>query len=298
MDSPQSMKEDAYVAVLKAFHATKYTNWSQQQLLRSLREALAISQDQHIACLSRVLRDPTTTTEPAAKERTIKQSSTSDVKRKSVHSTKLERHEKPPPLKKPKMKNRELGTHPGKESNPEDSTVQYLALTQDVIHGLDHSGLNYLYGKELETYWEEEMNEEGKWYSALVTDYNSALKQHKLSYDHGAFNESFEWVKLDEEVKKGNVRLAQTEKLPTFQIGQSRKLGEAPFDDNVFEKMLKDGSIDELKWMLSKVQSKMLQLCSQLKPPKHPATQEEAIVTKIITRGNLITSKKKEMKIS
>lgn len=235
-------------------------------MLLNLREALAITQDRHIACLGRVLSD----TEPHVKDKTNKVQPTPETKRKSTHSMKPERVSQP--IKKQKTKNRELGNLPGKDPVPGGSEVVYLPLTRDLIHGLDLSGLNYLYGKELETYWEE-ANEEGKWYSAIVADYKSELKQHKLIYDPGAFNESFEWVQLDEEVKKGNVRLAPKDKQSMFQIARSEKFGEAPFDDVVFERTLKDGTIDELKWMLSKLQTKTLQICSQIKPPKNPSTQ-------------------------
>lgn len=272
-------------------------------MLLNLREALSISQDRHIACLGRVLSD----TEHNVKDKTNKVQPTPEIKRKSTHSVKPERASQP--IKKQKTKNRELGNPPAKDPVPGGSEVVCLPLTRDLIHGMDLSGLNHLYGKELETYWEE-ANEEGKWYSAIVTDYKSELKQHKLIYDQGTLNESFEWVQLDEEVKKGNVRLAPKDRQSTFQIGRSEKFGEPPFDDVMFERTLKDGTIEELKWMLSKVQSKMLQLSSQIKPLKNPSTQgtpftpcflhfplEETIISKIIARGNLISTKKKEMKI-
>jgi len=155
--------------------------------------------------------------------------------------------------------------------------VRYLKPSNELLHGLDEGGLNYLYGSIIETFWEESESNQGKWYSALVTDYSTERKEHKLTYDYGTPDETFEWVVLNEEVKKGNVRIPDNES-GAFQMAQARRFGEPPFDDETFERMLKSGSRDELQWMLSQTQRKIHRLCSKMPLIEAPSSQSTNFV--------------------
>ena len=149
----------------------------------------------------------------------------------------------------------------------------YLRLTPELLHGFDDCGLPHLYGQVLESYWEESKGEgDGRWYAVIVSDYSSARKEHKLIYDCGSTDETFEWVSLDVEIEKGNIRAPDTAP-PSFHTGRTPRCGEPPFEENCFERMLREGSRDELCWMLSHVQRKIHSICSEMKLAKNPTSQ-------------------------
>lgn len=52
----------------------------------------------------------------------------------------------------------------------------------------------HLIGRTVQRYWYEE----GKWFDALVTDYDHTTKQHCVTYEVGQESETYEWVNLHE----------------------------------------------------------------------------------------------------
>ena len=141
------------------------------------------------------------------------------------------------------------------------------------MYGTDEGGLNLLYGMTLETFWEEDESTGGKWYSAIVSDYSPGTKKHKLTYDYGTLDESFEWVSLEEEARKGNIRIPDVDPSKQFHVGRTVRCGEAPFGDMTFEKMLREGTKEELQWMLSQTQRKIHVFCADHQPPENPTTK-------------------------
>ena len=49
-------------------------------------------------------------------------------------------------------------------------------------------------GRSVQRYWPEE----GGWWDAHVTAFNSETKEHQLTYNRGKVDESFEWINLRE----------------------------------------------------------------------------------------------------
>ncbi|CAD7695292.1 unnamed protein product [Ostreobium quekettii] len=229
----------AYIAVLRALSSVKL-DWSQQKLMVDLRKQLKISLEQHMKSLDKVLKDPEVSAireglplpargdgapaTGAKRERSaspqhrgqqaaLPRASAPQEDRRSAKAARRSTQHAGGRGSGLKGGRGGRGGRPGKESSSRGGRIARVAprdpkppasMPRQSPPQASEDVHKYV-GRKVLVYAKDSTPQ---WLEAVVTDYNKDTLKNCITYDFNTGHESWHWLNVDKEVKRGVLRWA------------------------------------------------------------------------------------------